>query len=62
MSSSFQIAAGIAIATYVLLVALLRFTQDDKEPVSICDTIPFISPMINMILKGGDFHRQMRQV
>lgn len=60
MSSVFQIAAGIAAATYLLLVALLRFTQDSKEPISIGDSIPFITPIINMILKGSDFHRQMR--
>lgn len=60
MSSVFHIAAGIAAATYVLLIALLRFTQDAKEPTSISDSIPFITPIINMALKGGDFHRQMR--
>ncbi|KAG8165573.1 hypothetical protein KVR01_004125 [Diaporthe batatas] len=60
MSSLIQVVAGIAAATYVLLVALLRFTQDGKEPTSISDTIPFITPIINMTLKGGEFHRQMR--
>ncbi|POS70492.1 hypothetical protein DHEL01_v211110 [Diaporthe helianthi] len=60
MSSVLQIAAGVAAATYVLLLALLRFTQHEKEPASISDTIPFITPIINMTLKGGDFHRQMR--
>jgi hypothetical protein len=60
MSSVFQIAVGFAAATYVLLFALLRLTQDAKEPTSISDTIPFITPIINMVLKGGDFHRQLR--
>ncbi|KAJ0115128.1 hypothetical protein J7T55_001537 [Diaporthe amygdali] len=48
MSSVLPVAVGIAAATYVLLVALLRFTQDAKEPASICDTIPFVTPIINM--------------
>lgn len=60
MSSVLPVAVGIAAATYVLLVALLRFTQDAKEPASICDTIPFVTPIINMVCKGGDFHRLIR--
>lgn len=60
MSSMLPAALGVAVATYVLLVALLRFTQDAKEPVSISDAIPFVTPIVNMVVKGGDFHRIMR--
>lgn len=60
MSSILPMTVGIAAATYALLVALLHFTQDAKEPTSISDTIPFISPIVNMVSKGGDFHRLMR--
>lgn len=60
MPSLLALAVGIAAATYILLVSLLRLTQDVKEPTSINDTIPFVTPIINMVLKGGDFHRLMR--
>lgn len=60
MPSILPVAVGVAAATYVLLVALLRFTQDAKEPTSISDTIPFVTPIINMASKGGAFHRLMR--
>lgn len=60
MSSFLPIALGIAATTYVLLVALLRFTQDVKEPTSISDGISFVTPIINMATKGGAFHRLMR--
>lgn len=60
MPSVLPIALGIAAATYALLVALLRFTQDATEPTSIGDAIPFVTPIINMACKGGAFHRVMR--
>lgn len=60
MASILPVVVGVAAATYVLLVALLRFTQDAKEPTSISDTIPFVTPIINMVSKGGTFHRLMR--
>lgn len=60
MSSMLPLVVGIVTATYVLLVALLHFTQDAKEPSSISDAIPFVSPIINMVSKGGNFHRLMR--
>ena len=34
MSSILLVATGVAVATYVLLVALLDFTQDATEPTS----------------------------
>ncbi|ROV88068.1 hypothetical protein VPNG_10394 [Cytospora leucostoma] len=60
MPSILSFAVGVAAATYILLVALLRFTQDTKEPTSISDTIPFITRIINMVSKGSAFHRLMR--
>lgn len=60
MSSILPVAVGIAAATYVLLVAFLHYTQDAKEPTSISDSIPFVTPIINMAVKGGNFHRLMR--
>ncbi|KEY72978.1 hypothetical protein S7711_04651 [Stachybotrys chartarum IBT 7711] len=40
MPSVIAIAIGAAATTYVFLVALLRMTQDAKEPPSICDAVP----------------------
>lgn len=60
MPSVLPVAVGVVAATYILLFALLRLTQDAKEPASISDTIPFVTPIINMVSKGGAFHRLMR--
>lgn len=60
MPSILPVAVGVAAATYVFLVALLRFTQDEKEPTSISDTIPFVTPIINMASKGGGFYCLLR--
>ncbi|KAI0139710.1 cytochrome P450 [Pestalotiopsis sp. NC0098] len=60
MSFNFAVAAGAVAATYVFLVTLLRLTQDSKEPASISDAIPFVTPMVNMAAKGVNFHRLMR--
>ncbi|KAI0023091.1 cytochrome P450 [Xylariomycetidae sp. FL0641] len=52
---------GVVLATtYILLHAALRLTQDASEPPSIADSIPFITPILNMAMKGESFHRQMR--
>ncbi|KFA81359.1 hypothetical protein S40288_06057 [Stachybotrys chartarum IBT 40288] len=60
MPSVIAIAIGAAATTYVFLVALLRMTQDAKEPPSICDAVPFVSPILHMISKGSNFHRLIR--
>ncbi|KAI0972458.1 cytochrome P450 [Xylaria arbuscula] len=60
MLSFLQIAAGGFAATYIFLLAALRLSQDAEEPPSICDTIPFITPVIDMVSKGVSFHRLMR--
>lgn len=61
MSLDFAATMGAVLAaTYVLLVALLRLTQDAEEPPSISDAVPFVSPMINMASKGANFHCLMR--
>ncbi|KAK7959361.1 cytochrome P450 [Apiospora aurea] len=53
------IAVGLA-AAYTLLRALLHFTQDTREPLSVENWIPFLSPMIAMGSKGSKFHKHMR--
>ncbi|KAI0806444.1 cytochrome P450 [Xylaria sp. FL0064] len=60
MISGLPVAAGVLAATYILLLAALRLSQDPKEPSSISDSIPFLSPVLGMVSKGGQFHRLMR--
>ncbi|KAI2469102.1 cytochrome P450 [Annulohypoxylon bovei var. microspora] len=60
MFSVFSIIAGIVAATYILLLALLRFTQDATEPPSVNDAFPFITPVLSMLSKGTRLHRLMR--
>lgn len=45
MTSALALVVGIVAATYAFLSALLRFTQDSKEPPAIETLIPFISPL-----------------
>ncbi|KAI1384279.1 cytochrome P450 [Hypoxylon trugodes] len=42
------IVGGVAV-TYIFLLSLLHFTQDAREPPSIGNTIPFLTPMWKMI-------------
>lgn len=60
MFSIFPIIAGTVAATYILLLALLRFTQDEAEPPSVNDAIPFITPVVSMLSEGTRLHRLMR--
>lgn len=61
MSSSAAVTAlgGIA-ATYIFLLALLRFTQDSKEPQAVLTTVPFVSPILGMVRWSKDFYSHMR--
>jgi hypothetical protein len=47
---------------YTFLAAVHRITQDTKEPPSIHDGVPFISPLLAMFSKGGKFYRRLRLV
>ncbi|KAK6083888.1 25-hydroxycholesterol 7-alpha-hydroxylase 1 [Seiridium cupressi] len=60
MALSFSLVVGAGAAIYAFLFALLRLTQDVKEPVSIGEGNPFVSPLLNMATKGVGFHRFMR--
>ncbi|KAI0014895.1 hypothetical protein F4780DRAFT_150718 [Xylariomycetidae sp. FL0641] len=46
---------------YVFIWALLRFTRDAREPPTVQNAIPFLSPVISMGTKGSAFHRHLRQ-
>ncbi|KAK9415718.1 hypothetical protein SUNI508_10196 [Seiridium unicorne] len=45
------ITPGIVATTYILLLALLRATQDTTEPPSVNDAIPFITPVWKMFFE-----------
>ncbi|KAI2622461.1 cytochrome P450 [Hypoxylon sp. NC1633] len=53
MPSIFVLAVGVVGATYVFLVFLLHLTQDAKEPPSVDNTIPFVTPIWKMIAAGS---------
>lgn len=48
------------VATYVFLQALLRLTQDAKEPELVSTSIPFLSPVFGMIRWSMDFYNHMK--
>ncbi|KAF3003989.1 hypothetical protein E8E14_007603 [Neopestalotiopsis sp. 37M] len=60
MGLSFTVVVAAVAATYAFLFALLRLTQNAKEPPSLSDAIPFVTPIVNMTSKGSNFHRLMR--
>ncbi|KAI1207081.1 cytochrome P450 [Annulohypoxylon truncatum] len=60
MFSIFPIIAGTVAATYILLLTLLRLTQDAAEPPSVNDTFPFITTVLSTLSKGTRLHRLMR--
>lgn len=59
MSSLTTAAAGLA-GAYLFLCALLRFTQDAREPPTVENLIPFLSPILGMISKGSNYHNYLR--
>lgn len=60
MISNITAAVAGLIGTYVFLRALLRFTQDVKEPPSVEDAFPFLTPIAGMIRAGSSFHSLLR--
>ncbi|KAK7994273.1 cytochrome P450 oxidoreductase [Apiospora marii] len=57
MPSLLPIIMGAISVVYISLLALQRLTQDQDEPKPISDGIPFVTPILNMISKGGNLHR-----
>ncbi|KUI74212.1 5-beta-cholestane-3-alpha,7-alpha-diol 12-alpha-hydroxylase [Cytospora mali] len=49
MASTLTLGIGFVAAAYLFLSALLRFTQDPKEPPLLDTSIPFISPLLGLI-------------
>ncbi|ETS81367.1 hypothetical protein PFICI_06369 [Pestalotiopsis fici W106-1] len=52
---------GGVTTTYVFLLALLRSTQNDKEPPVVLDSIPFVSPILGMVRWSMDFYSVMKK-
>ncbi|KAI1373372.1 cytochrome P450 [Hypoxylon crocopeplum] len=53
-------AFGGIVATYTFFWALLRLTQDAKEPVLVSTSIPFLSPIFGMIRWNMSFYNHMK--
>jgi hypothetical protein len=62
MASTLALVLGFVAAAYVFLSALLRFTQDSKEPPAIETSIPFISPLLGLISGMQKFTVNLRSV
>jgi hypothetical protein len=62
MPSMLTLVLGSVAATYVFLSALLRLTQDSKEPPAIETSIPFLSPLHGVILGMQKFTVKLRSV
>ncbi|KAL7621627.1 hypothetical protein AAE478_008953 [Parahypoxylon ruwenzoriense] len=60
MDSGFTKAVAGIIVTYVLFQALLRLTQDPREPPLVSTFIPFLSPVFGMVKGNSRFYNQMR--
>ncbi|KAK6828380.1 hypothetical protein PG990_009990 [Apiospora arundinis] len=58
MQSFLSTLVGVAAVIYISLMALQRLTQDEEEPRTIYDGVPFVTPVFGMISKGLDFHLQ----
>ncbi|GAP82419.1 putative cytochrome P450 oxidoreductase [Rosellinia necatrix] len=59
ISSVTAAVAGLA-SSYVFIWALLRLTQDSREPPTLEHDIPFLSPIVSMASKGSRFHSYLR--
>ncbi|KAI1074301.1 cytochrome P450 [Whalleya microplaca] len=58
--SVLAVVLGSIIATYVFFGALLRLTQDAKEPALVSTSIPFLSPILGMARWNMGFYLHMR--
>ncbi|KAJ3561065.1 hypothetical protein NPX13_g9088 [Xylaria arbuscula] len=53
-------AIGAVGAMYMFLQALLRLTQDSKEPPAMGTTIPFVSPILGMKKRNSRYYNYLR--
>ncbi|KAI1746708.1 cytochrome P450 [Xylaria castorea] len=59
MPSLFAISVGILAATYFFLRLLLNATQDAQEPPAILTSIPFFSPLVQMLKQKTQLHLRL---
>lgn len=59
-NSAFVATLGGVVAVYVFFPALLRLTQDSREPQAVLQTLPFLSPIFGMIRWSTEFYPHMR--
>jgi len=62
MTSTITLVISIVTGAYAFFAALLRFTQDAKEPPAIETWIPFLSPLLGLILGMQKFTIRLRLV
>ncbi|KAI1323857.1 cytochrome P450 [Xylariaceae sp. FL0255] len=63
MASTTTVNALVALAVvYGIAWVLLRSTQDSREPPTIDSSIPFITPLINMVAKGPRYFKSRSNV
>ncbi|KAI1408107.1 cytochrome P450 [Hypoxylon sp. FL1857] len=60
MISNFTAAIASLTGSYAFIWALLRFTQDSREPPILENAIPFLSPIVSMAKRGSKFHSYLR--
>jgi len=48
-------------ATYAFLWALAYLNQDPREPQPIAGSIPFLSPLVGLMMEKESFYMRMRQ-
>ncbi|KAI1170183.1 cytochrome P450 oxidoreductase [Nemania sp. FL0916] len=58
-STNTTIVAVGATGFYILIWALLRLTQDAREPPAVENAVPFLSPIVGMQKKGADYHKDL---
>lgn len=57
---NFELAFMGTLVVYLILWAILRVTQDDKEPRPVDTWIPFVSPLIKMNQQGSKYFHLWR--
>lgn len=60
MVSNLAAAAAGLTGIYIFLWALLRFTEEVREPPSVEDAFPFLTAIASMVRNGSGFHSRLR--
>ncbi|KAK7932287.1 cytochrome P450 [Apiospora marii] len=60
MPSTLALAAAAVVAAYAFLRALATLLRDPREPKAVIGTIPFLSPLLGMLVEKGGFYVRLR--